>query len=183
MIEYPNIENLPLITEYLLKDEPFGTPAPTLHILKGGGYGVSDWRPEISIPEPDEAGFLAAEPDAIAWRDGLVEALRIDQLKLYTEESGLRHGCGILDPLTGEPSGDSSAPIHVIRQQTGQARNHLVYLKLDGTEEQKVSANNCQEVEENLSLVVAQTIVAVQSGAITTEAEIDAAINAFDLAY
>jgi len=110
-------------------------------------------------------------------------AIRLDQLKLYTEESGLRYGCGILDPLTGEQSGDSSAPIHVIRQQTGQARNHLVYLKLDGTEAQKVSANNCQEVEENLSLVVAQTILAVQAGTITTEAAIDSAINAVDLTY
>ena len=41
-------------------------------------------------------------------------AIRLDQLKLYTEESGLRYGCGILDPLTGEPSGDSNAPIGVI---------------------------------------------------------------------
>lgn len=106
-----------------------------------------------------------------------------DALTLYTEESGLRRGCDILDPLTGEPSGDSSAPIQVIRQQTGQARNHLVYLKLDGTEEQKVSANNCQEVEENLSLVVAQTIAAVQSGTITTEAEITARITAVDMTY
>jgi len=110
-------------------------------------------------------------------------AIRVDQLKLYAEESGLRRGCGILDPLTGEQSGDSNAPIDVIRQQTGQARNHLVYLKLDGTEAQKVSAANCQAVEENLSLVVAQTVLAVQAGTITTEAEIDSAINAVDLTY
>jgi len=110
-------------------------------------------------------------------------AIRLDQLKLYTEESGLRHGCGILDPLTGEPSGDSNAPIGVIRQQTGQARNHLVYLKLDGTEAQKVSAGNCQAVEENLSLVVAQTILAVQAGTITTKVEIDEIINAVNLSY
>lgn len=112
-----------------------------------------------------------------------LSALRVEELKLYTEESGLRRGCGILDPLTGEQSGDSNAPIDVIRQQTGQARNHLVYLKLDGTEAQKVSAGNCQEVEENLSLVVAQTVLAVQAGTITTEAEIDSAINAVDLTY
>ena len=126
--------------------------------------------------QPTQAEIDTAEPAAMA-------ALKIDQLKLYTEESGLRYGCGILDPLTGEQSGDSSAPIHVIRQQTGQARNHLVYLKLDGTEAQKVSANNCQEVEENLSLVVAQTILSVQAGTITTEAAIDSAINAVDLTY
>lgn len=110
-------------------------------------------------------------------------AIRLDELKLYTEESGLRYGCGIIDPLTGEPSGDSNAPIGVIRQQTGQARNHLVYLKLDGTEDQKVSAANCQAVEENLSLVVAQTIVAIEAGTITTQAEINAAINAVHLDY
>jgi hypothetical protein len=110
-------------------------------------------------------------------------AIRLEELKLYTEESGLRYGCGIIDPLTGEPSGDSNAPIGVIRQQTGQARNHLVYLKLDGTEAQKVSAANCQAVEENLSLVVAQTIVAVQAGTITTKVEIDEIINAVNLSY
>ena len=126
--------------------------------------------------QPTQAEIDTAEPAAMA-------ALKIDQLKLYTEELGLRHGCGIIDPLTGEQSGDSNAPIDVIRQQTGQARNHLVYLKLNGTEDQKVSASNCQEVEENLSLVVAQTVLAVQAGTITTEAEIDSAINEVVITY
>ena len=58
-----------------------------------------------------------------------------------------------------------------------------MYLKLDGTETQKVLAANCQAVEENLSLVVAQTILSVQAGTITTEAEIDSAINEVVITY
>lgn len=126
--------------------------------------------------QPTQSEIDTAEPAAMA-------SLRIDQLKLYTEESGLRYGCGILDPLTGEQSGDSSQNIDVIRQQTGQSRNHLVYLKRDGTEAQKLTANNCQAVEENLSVVVAQIILAIQAGNITTEVEIDSAINAIVITY
>ena len=166
--------NLPIILEYLFPDLVNPDDYMVEYDKKNDLHKIIAWNNNET--QPDDATINAAEPAAMA-------ALRIDQLKLYAEESGLRRGCDILDPLTGEPSGDSSAPIHVIRQQTGQARNHLVYLKLDGTEAQKVSASNCQAVEENLSLVVAQTIVAVQSGTITTEAEIDAAINAIDLAY
>jgi len=165
-----NPKNLAVVLKFLNPSADFDVRDDS----DGSDPYVEAWNSVDTQPTQEEID--TAEPAAMA-------ALKIDQLKLYAEESGLRHGCGILDPLTGEPSGDSNAPIDVIRQQTGQARNHLVYLKLDGTEAQKVSASNCQEVEENLSLVVAQTVLAVQAGTITTEAEIDSVINAVDLTY
>lgn len=164
------------VSSQLIPEDVLLASFPNSTVLSGEYGDIKKMRPPLLNVD----GVITETPPPTAEE---LASLRMAELKLYAEESGLRRGCGIIDPLTGEPSGDSSAPIHVIRQQTGQARNHLVYLKLDGTEAQKVSASNCQAVEENLSLVVAQTIVAVQSGTITTEAEIDAAINAVDLTY
>jgi len=164
------------VSSQLIPEDVLLESFPNSTVLSGEYGDIKKMRPPLLNVE----GVITETPPPT---EEELAAIRVDQLKLYTEESGLRYGCGILDPLTGDPSGDSSAPIQVIRQQTGQARNHLVYLKLDGTEEQKVSANNCQEVEENLSLVVAQTIVSVQAGTITTEAEIDSAINEVVITY
>ena len=164
------------VSSQLIPEDVLLESFPNSTVLSGEYGDIKKMRPPLLNVE----GVITETPPPT---EEELAAIRVDQLKLYTEESGLRYGCGILDPLTGDPSGDSSAPIQVIRQQTGQARNHLVYLKLDGTEAQKVSASNCQEVEENLSLVVAQTILAVQAGTITTESEIDSAINEVVITY
>ena len=169
-------EQLGSVSSRLIPEDTLLNRRPNSTVLSGEYGEIKRMRPPLLNVD----GVITETPPPT---EEELAAIRLDELKLYTEESGLRYGCGIIDPLTGEPSGDSNAPIGVIRQQTGQARNHLVYLKLDGTEAQKVSANNCQAVEESLSLVVAQTILSVQAGTITTEAAIDSAINAVDLTY
>ena len=164
------------VSSQLIPEDVLLESFPNSTVLSGEYGDIKKMRPPLLNVE----GVITETPPPT---EEELAAIRLYELKLYTEESGLRYGCGIIDPLTGEPSGDSSAPIQVIRQQTGQARNHLVYLKLDGTEAQKVSASNCQAVEENLSLVVAQTIVDIQAGTITTESEIDARISAVVITY
>jgi len=112
-----------------------------------------------------------------------LEAIEIGRLIDFAEETALKHGADILDPITNQPSADKNADINEIRKATGKARVNLVYLKKRGDSNGKAKANKAQAVEENLSVETEETILAIKAKTVKTEAEIISRIQAVVITY
>jgi len=180
--------DIDIIFRYILGITPSSKIDPKTHwILRddsdGQGVYVKEWN--YQEPQPTEAEIVAAEPAAM-------EAHNKQMLGLYAEEKSLRHGANMIDPnsSTFETVADPTISANEIRQATGRARAKMHNSKARGAEGGNASVvgskarnNAAQAVEESIGVELVNIELDIFTGAVTTEAEIDARISAIDLTY
>ena len=151
----------------------------------GQGLYVREWNEAVLGAQPTDAELQAVDAD-------VDEFLLKTRLSQYAEEKSLRHGTNMIDPnsSTLEAVADPTGGADEIRQATGIARAKMHNGKARGAEGvdssvvgSKARNNAAQAVEESIGVELVNIELDIFTGAVTTEAEIDARISAIDLTY
>lgn len=160
-----------------------GDPIPSLpvvlnHLAAGVDFRLQDDSdghgpyPTRNLDQvPTEAAIRAAEQGALvaAERRRLVE---------YAEERGLRRGALLRDPDDDSAVVDPGADLETIRRATNRLRVKVIERSRRGAAGVKAKAQAIRAAEDDIAVAVYDTTAAILAGTITTESEIDAAIDA-----
>ena len=186
----------------------FGGQRPLVELVAGIKLNLNLNRSEYAVFEYDPVSFnmpldnLLATIDLADSENPIVSSVFSDvvkneaeqkvRLSLYAEEKSLRHGANMIDPNsdTFETVGDPTSSVDEIRQETGRARAKMHNGKAHGADGGNASVvgskarnNAAQAVEESIGVELVNIELDIFTGAVTTEAEIDARISAIDLTY